>query len=109
MTTGNDTLPPCTPATMALELRLLDHILRGNPDGPPLNGAEACKIATVNSARSMGLEAQFGTIERGKTADLAILDGDPLADFRAIGSRVAALFLDGKLAIDNCGLRMKPA
>jgi imidazolonepropionase-like amidohydrolase len=108
ITTGNDTLPPCTPATLALELLMLDHVLQGGPDGTPLSGAEAVRIATFNSARSMGLEAQFGAIERGKTADLVILDGDPLADFHAIGSRVAALFLDGKLAINNCGLRVEP-
>ena len=35
---------------------------------------------------------------------LVILDGDPLADFRVIGSRVAALFMDGELAVNNCGL-----
>jgi cytosine/adenosine deaminase-related metal-dependent hydrolase len=58
----------------------------------------------INSARSLGLEEEFGSIESGKTADLMILDGDPLEDFRVIGSRVAALFMDGKLVINNCGL-----
>jgi hypothetical protein len=28
-------------------------------------------------------------------------------DFRVIGSRVAALFMDGKLVINNCGLEVK--
>jgi len=104
MTTANDNKPPCTPAMMALELRMFDHVLKGKPDGKQLNGAEAVKIATINSARSMGLEDQFGSIESGKTADLVILDGDPLADFRLIGSRVAALFMDGVLVVNNCGL-----
>jgi hypothetical protein len=35
-----------------------------------------------------------------------ILDGDPLEDFRVIGSRVAALFIDGKLVINNCSLEV---
>ena len=107
MTTGNDNKPPCTPAMMGLELRMLDHVLKGKPDGKQLNGAEALKIATLNSARSLGLEEKFGSIESGKTADLVILDGDPLQDFRVIGSRAAALFMDGKLVIDNCGLSVE--
>jgi imidazolonepropionase-like amidohydrolase len=104
MTTGNDTMPPCTPAMMDLELRMFDHVLKGKPDGKQLSGAEAVKIATINSARSLGLDDEFGSIETGKTADLVILDGDPLHDFRLIGSRVAALFMDGELVINNCGL-----
>ena len=107
MTTSNDTIPPCTPAMMDLELRLLDHLLKGRPDGKQLGGAEALKIATINSARSLGLERDFGSIETGKTADLVILDGDPLEDLRLIGSSVEALFMDGTLVINNCGLEVK--
>jgi hypothetical protein len=109
MTTGNDNKPPCTPAMMGLELAMMDHVLSGNPNGAPFGGADAVKIATLNSARSLGLEAEFGSIECGKTADLVILDGDPLQDFRAIGSRVAALFVEGRLAINDCGLSVVPA
>jgi imidazolonepropionase-like amidohydrolase len=92
---------------MDLELLMFDHVLKGKPDGKMLSGAEAVKIATINSARSLGLEEEFGSIEVGKTADLVILDGDPLEDFRLIGSRVAALFMDGVLVIDNCGLEVE--
>jgi hypothetical protein len=104
MTTGNDNKPPCTPAMMDLELLMFDHLLKGKPDGHQLSGAEAVKVATINSARSLGLEQKFGSIETGKTADLVILDGDPLEDFRLIGNRVAALFMDGVLVINNCNL-----
>jgi imidazolonepropionase-like amidohydrolase len=107
LTAANDTIPPCTPAMMNLELRMLDHLLKGKPDGKQLSGTEAVKIATINSARSLGLDADFGSIEPGKTADLVILDGDPLEDFRLIGSRVDALFMDGKLVINNCGLQVE--
>jgi imidazolonepropionase-like amidohydrolase len=107
MTAGNDNKPPCTPAMVALELLMMDHVLKDDPDRAPFSGADACKIATLNSARSLGLEAEFGSIESGKTADLVILDGDPLEDFRVIGSRVAALFMDGKLVINNCGLEVE--
>ena len=107
MTTANDTMPPCVPAMMDLELLMFDHVLKGKPDGKQLSGAEAVKIATINSARSLGVDKEFGSIETGKTADLIILDGDPLEDFRLIGGRVAALFMDGKLAINNCGLEVE--
>jgi len=107
MATGNDTMPPCTPAMAGLELRMFDHVLKGDASGVPFSGAEAVKIATINSARSLGLADKFGSIEVGKTADLVILDGDPLEDYRLIGSQVAALFMDGKLVINNCGLHVE--
>jgi hypothetical protein len=106
MTTGNDSVPPCTSAMIAHELLMFDHVLKGKPNGKQLSGAEAVKIATINSARSLGVKDEFGSIETGKTADLIILDGDPLEDFRLIGSRVDALFMDGKLVINNCGLEV---
>jgi imidazolonepropionase-like amidohydrolase len=64
-------------------------------------------VATINSAVSMGLESDFGSIEPEKTADLAILNGDPLEDPHLVGSPVAALFMDGRLVIDNYGLKIK--
>lgn len=105
---GNDGgIPPCTPAMMGFELAMLDHAMSKEPDKRIFSGADAVKIATINSAQSMGLEKEFGSIETGKTADLVIVDGDPLEDFRVVGSRVAALFMDGKLVINNCGLQVE--
>ncbi|HEX7252226.1 MAG TPA: amidohydrolase family protein [Thermoanaerobaculia bacterium] len=40
---------------------------------------EVIRIATQNSARSLGIEADRGTLEPGKRADLLVLDADPLA------------------------------
>jgi imidazolonepropionase-like amidohydrolase len=92
---------------VGLELRMFDHVLKGDADGVQLSGVEVVKIATINSARTLGLEGASGSIEAGKTADLVILDGDPLEDFCLIGSRVAALFMDGKLVVNNCGLEVR--
>ena len=108
MTTANDNKPPCTPAMMDLELLMFDHLLKIDLERSPFSGAEAVKIATINSAGSLGLDGEFGSIESGKMADLVILDGDPLEDFRLIGGRVAALFMDGVLVINNCDLEVKP-
>jgi imidazolonepropionase-like amidohydrolase len=93
---------------VGLELLMFDHVLRGKPDAKQLSGDEAVKIATTNSAHSLGLEEEFGSIESRKRADLVILDSEPLEHFRLIGSRVNALFMDGGLVINNCGLEVKP-
>ncbi len=45
---------------------------------------EALRIATRNGARYAGLEQEAGSIERGKRADLILVDGDPTADISAI-------------------------
>jgi imidazolonepropionase-like amidohydrolase len=40
----------------------------------------AIQAATVNAADLLGLSAEVGTIEPGKSADIVALRGDPLAD-----------------------------
>jgi imidazolonepropionase-like amidohydrolase len=52
----------------------------------------------------MGIDNKFGSIQTGKVADLAIVDGDPFEDISVIGKPVDALFMDGRLVINNCGL-----
>ena len=43
---------------------------------------EALRAATLGSAEAIGREADLGSLESGKVADLVILDRDPLADIR---------------------------
>ncbi len=95
-----------TPPMMGFELALLDLFLNQEPGKTVFSGADALRIATINSARSMSLGDRFGTLEVGKTADIAIVDGNPFEDYRVIGSRVAALFMDGRLVINNCSLKV---
>jgi hypothetical protein len=45
---------------------------------------EAIQAATLVPARAMKLDKEVGTIEVGKRADLLLVDGDPLADIRAL-------------------------
>jgi imidazolonepropionase-like amidohydrolase len=52
----------------------------------------------------MGLDNQFGSLQKGKIADLAVVDGNPFEDISVIGKCVDALFMDGRLKIDTCGL-----
>jgi imidazolonepropionase-like amidohydrolase len=105
---GNDGgVPVGTPAMVGHELKLLDLLLSLDT-GPGLSPAQAVRIATLGSARAMGLEDRFGSIETGKTADLVVLDGDPLAEAGLVGEPAAAVFLEGDLVIDRSGLGIAP-
>jgi len=55
--------------------------------------AQALKIATWNGAKYSDRLDEIGSIERGKRADLLLVDGDPVADIRAI--RRVALVIQG--------------
>jgi imidazolonepropionase-like amidohydrolase len=47
-----------------------------------LSPMEVLQAATRNAALAMAWEAEVGTVERGKAADLVALDADPLVDVR---------------------------
>ena len=59
---------------------------------------EAFAMHTINAAEALGEGHTLGSIEPGKTADLTVLDRDPLScpedDLRHV--RVDAVFLDGR-------------
>jgi hypothetical protein len=43
---------------------------------------EVIRCATLNGARYLGLDKDIGSLEPGKLADLAVLDGNPLENIR---------------------------
>jgi imidazolonepropionase-like amidohydrolase len=57
---------------------------------------EALQAATIVSARAMRLEGELGTIERGKRADLVVLDANPLESIHNIRS-VRWTISDGRM------------
>ena len=57
---------------------------------------EAIQSATIVSAKAMKLERELGTVEAGKRADLILVEGDPLADIRAL-RRVSRVITDGRV------------
>ena len=57
---------------------------------------EALRAGTISAARFIGLEQDVGSIEVGKLADLAVLDGNPLRDIRASAS-VSLVMVGGNL------------
>lgn len=56
-----------------------------------LSPAEALNAATHTNARILGLEESTGSIETGKAADLVVLDGNPLDDFRTFTAPVMVI------------------
>jgi Tol biopolymer transport system component/imidazolonepropionase-like amidohydrolase len=57
---------------------------------------EALRGATIDGARYFGMEADIGSIEVGKLADLFVIDGDVLQDIR-VSENVAWTMLNGRL------------
>jgi Tol biopolymer transport system component len=42
--------------------------------------AHVLRLATLEAAKGIGVDSQIGSVEKGKIADLVLIDGDPLAD-----------------------------
>ncbi|MGD8828847.1 MAG: amidohydrolase family protein, partial [Gammaproteobacteria bacterium] len=45
---------------------------------------DAIKVATLNGARFLRIDNSTGSVEKGKAADLAVIDGDPTRDIHAL-------------------------
>jgi imidazolonepropionase-like amidohydrolase len=56
---------------------------------------EALQTATLNPARFLGMDNRLGTIEKGKLADLVLLDANPLDDIRNT-QKIAAVIVNGR-------------
>jgi hypothetical protein len=61
-----------------------------------LTPLEALRTATYNPADYLGALDSLGTVDRGKVADLVLLDADPLADIRNT-RRVSVVIANGRL------------
>ena len=57
---------------------------------------EALRGATIDGAHYVGLDRDLGSIEEGKLADLAVIDGNPLEDLRS-SEHVAYTMINGRL------------
>ncbi|MBN7797196.1 amidohydrolase family protein [Parahaliea mediterranea] len=54
------------------------------------------RTATLNGARTLGLEDQIGSLEPGKLADIIVLERDPLSDIKNTNS-VELTMINGRL------------
>jgi imidazolonepropionase-like amidohydrolase len=67
-----------------------------------MSPAQALHSATHSAAQLMGLDAELGTIEPGKRADLVLVDGDAL-EVATLAGRISQVYQDGQLVVDNSG------
>lgn len=87
-------LTPGSDSTFELDqyrTRLADQVRAG------LRRADAIKAITLNPWKLVGLDKQFGSIEKGKTADLIFLDGDVLDP----AARVQRMMIGGEVVWES--------
>lgn len=72
-----------------------------------LTPLEAITAATLNGAKAIGIEKDYGTLELGKVADLVILNADPAADIRNTQT-IEYVMQGGKLYKRDMPLRTPP-
>ena len=62
--------------------------------------SDILKMATANAARAIGRDGEFGTIEKGKTADIIIVDGEPLERIGDLRN-VFMVIKEGEIVVDR--------
>ncbi len=86
---GSDSLDPFVFPGDSLHRELAELVQAG------FTPLEAIRAATRGAAQFLGRERDFGTTGAGKTADLVLLDANPLEDI-ANSRRILAVIRDGK-------------
>jgi imidazolonepropionase-like amidohydrolase len=61
-----------------------------------MSNMEALRAGTIDGARYLGMDSEIGSIEKGKLADLVVLDRNPLQDIRNSES-VNLVVLNGRV------------
>ena len=65
-----------------------------------LSPMDALQAATINPARFLGQEHELGTVEKGKIADLVLLEANPLEDIRNT-TKINSVVLNGRFLDRN--------
>ncbi len=82
---GTDAMPG-----FALHKELENYVRAGIP------ASEVLQLATITSAKVTGTDNRMGSVEKGKLADLILVDGNPVDDISAI-RKVELTIKDGKV------------
>ncbi|WP_417619517.1 amidohydrolase family protein [Parasphingorhabdus sp.] len=61
-----------------------------------MSPVEALAAGTIESARSLGMDSEIGSLEVGKLADLLVLDADPSTDIRN-SDKINRVMLNGRM------------
>jgi imidazolonepropionase-like amidohydrolase len=72
--------------------------------GIAVDHAAAMRWLSLNPARSLGIDAQTGSLEAGKMADVVIWDGDPFSVY----TKAEKVFIDGALVFDRAEPARQP-
>lgn len=108
---GTDGAASNNSLNMFHELSLMTLIHKGTGKTPQcISAQEGFAMATINGAKALGLDKLIGTIEKGKRADLAILDlntpsltphNNLIAGlcYSANGSEVDTVIIDGEITM----------
>ena len=95
------------------EMRLAALLIKGTTKSPELIPAkEAIKMATINGAKTLGLDSTIGSIEKNKKADLVAIDlsaienqplYNPISTLVYSSSRtdVSYVWIDGKIKLKD--------
>jgi hypothetical protein len=86
---GTDTPNPFVAMGASVHLELANFVAAG------MSPLDALRAATVAPAKMLGLEAEQGSVELGKRADLLLLAGNPLDDIRNT-ARPTGVVLSGR-------------
>ena len=73
-----------------------------------LSALEALRASTLTAAAALGREAELGSIEPGKVADIVVLDRDPLADIANVAA-VRTVIHGGRISAPSDLLAAPPA
>jgi imidazolonepropionase-like amidohydrolase len=96
MAMGSDCGHVFPPGSNAWELELYVEKLGLSP-------REALLLATRNAADALGKLDKFGTLEKGKLADLIIVDGNPLKNIKALQdhNNIKMVMKEGVIEVDR--------